>query len=52
MTECKQKQARYYNKLTRQLPELSEGETVRVKCPGEKTWMKGTCVRESSSALV
>ena len=46
MTECKQKQARYYNKSTRQLPELSEGETVRVKCPGEKTWTKGTCVRK------
>ena len=45
MTECKQKQARYY-KSTRQLPELSEGETVRVKCPGEKTWTKGTCVRK------
>ena len=46
MTKCKQKQARYYNKSTRQLPELSEGETVRVKCPGEKTWTKGTCVRK------
>ena len=46
MTECKQKQARYYNKSTRQLPELSEGETVHVKCPGEKTWTKGTCVRK------
>ena len=28
------------------LSELSEGETVRVKCPGEKTWTKGTCVRK------
>ena len=46
MTKCKKKQARYCNKSTRQLPELSEGETVRVKCPGEKTWTKGTCVRK------
>ena len=49
MTTCKQKQAQYY-KSTRELPELSEGETVRVKCPGEKTWTKGTMLGKLLSA--
>ena len=48
MTKCKQKQERYYNMSTRQLPELSEGDTVRVKYPGQKTFTKGTCVRKGA----
>ena len=41
-----QKQAHYYNRHTKPLSELTEGQSVRVQSkPGTKYWEKGTVTR-------
>jgi hypothetical protein len=42
----KMKQAEIYNKSSRPLPPLSEGDTVRMRLPGDKMWTKGSVIQE------
>ena len=40
----KQRQQRHYNYHVRPLQPVDQGETVRMKLPGQKTWSRGTCL--------
>ena len=46
LKDVKKKQFRYYNANAHYLPELSEGDTVRMKpfVLGQKEWKKGVVV--------
>ena len=39
----KQRQQFYYNKHAKPLEQISVGDAVRMRLPGEKTWSPGTC---------
>ena len=44
----KQRQQHYYNKHARPaLRPIGQGETVRMKLPGQKTWSAGTCMAQA-----
>lgn len=40
----KQRQQYYYNQHAKPLQPINQGETVRMKLPGQKTWTPGTCM--------
>ncbi|XP_044182657.1 uncharacterized protein LOC122963306 [Acropora millepora] len=40
----KERQRYYYNKHTKPLQPILQGETVRMKLPGQKVWSAGTCL--------
>ena len=40
------KQASYYNKVSRPLPAIQPGDVVRFKLPGKDTWTKALCKRQ------
>lgn len=42
----KQRQKFYYDKGTKNLPEVNPGETVRLKLPGNKEWSPGICMEK------
>lgn len=39
----KERQRFYYDRHTKPLKPIAEGETVRMRLPGEPTWSAGTC---------
>lgn len=43
----KQRQQHYYNKHAKPLRPIGQGETVRMKLPGQKTWSAGTCMAQA-----
>lgn len=52
LKERKTKQALFYNKGTKELPELQPGDTVRMKplpSDKEKLWRKGSVVKQVAS---
>ena len=42
----KQKQARYYNRGSRQRNSIKPGESIRMRLPGSKFWSPGVCLDE------
>ena len=40
----KQRQQHHYNHHVKPLQPIDQGETVRMKLPGQKTWSPGTCL--------
>ena len=40
------RQASYYNKVSRPLPEIQPGDVVRLKLPGENVWSKVLCTSQ------
>ena len=38
------KQQQYYNRSTRDLPRIPQGDTFRMRLPGQKKWTPGTCL--------
>ena len=45
LVKAQQTQAEYFNRGTRSLRPLIEGETVRMRLPGRSTWSPGICLR-------
>ena len=45
MVNARAKQTGYFNRGTRSLRPLLEGETVRMRLPGRSTWTPGICLR-------
>ena len=45
--KAQQTQADYFNRGTRPLRALVEGETVRMRLPGRSTWSPGVCLRSA-----
>jgi hypothetical protein len=41
------KKKQYFDKGSKELPELIVGDTVRMRLPGQKTWSKGTEVKNA-----
>ena len=39
----KDRQASYYNQVSKTLPELHPGDVVRMRLPGQNTWSKAIC---------
>ena len=46
LISAQDKQASYYNKISRPLPEIQPGDVVRLKLPGENTWSKALCTSQ------
>ena len=42
----KEKQAKYYNRSTKSLSEIQQGQVVRMKCPGEPYWSQAMCHKQ------
>ena len=42
----KEKQRYYYDRTAHQLPPLRQGDSVRIRRPGQTTWSPGTCQGE------
>ena len=40
LMSAQDRQASYYNKISRPLPEIQPGDVVRLKLPGENIWSK------------
>ena len=47
LKQSKARQAELYNRSARPLPELKEGEIVRMKPPGEDMWTKARCIAKA-----
>ena len=47
ITASKRKQAHYYNRSARSLPDLKAGDHVRIKPPGEDHWVEAKCVAKA-----
>ena len=45
ITHARARQAAYFDRGTRSLRTLREGETVRMRLPGQSTWTPGICLR-------
>ena len=43
IASARAQQASYYNRTSQPLPEIQPGEVVRVKLPGDSTWIQAMC---------
>ena len=46
LMSAQDRQASYYNKISRPLPEIQPGDVVRLKLPGENIWTKAMCASQ------
>ena len=44
MSDKKRRQKEYYDRYTKPLPNVSPGEMVRMRLPGQKVWTPATCL--------
>ena len=49
LKQAKEKQAKYFNRNSKPLPELKPDGTIRMRLPGEDSWSKGKVLRKAGT---